>query len=68
MDKNWEKVHSSNLPHSIELLRTILEEHGINAIILNQQDSTYPVIGEAELYVHRENVVQALQIINKSQL
>lgn len=50
------------------MLKTILLEHDIDAVLMNRKDSFYPVIGEAELYVKREAVIRARKIIDSASL
>lgn len=68
MDNNWVIVHSSMNLQKMELLRHILSENQINAVVLNRQDSIYPVIGEIDIYVKREDVIRAKKIISESHL
>lgn len=65
---NWVKVYSSpNLQH-VELLKHILRENDIEAIVLNKQDSFYVTIGEIELMVNRNEVLRAKKIISEAKL
>ncbi len=68
MEKDWVKVYSSTLAYNVELVKQILEQKNVGSIILNQQDSAYVTIGEIELYVKREQVILAKDIIAKSEL
>ncbi len=68
MEKDWVKVYSSTLPYNVELVKQLLEQKDVGSIILNQQDSAYVSIGEIELYVKREQVILAKDIIAKSEL
>lgn len=60
--EGWTCISSSAHLHEIELLRGILEDHQINAIVINKQDSSY-LFGEIELYVSVEDAFNAIQII-----
>lgn len=64
MEKDWQQVHSSLDVSYINILKGMLESNGIQALILNQQDSLYSTVGEAKLYVHDSNVEKARQLIN----
>jgi hypothetical protein len=59
MTKDWVSVYSSDALHKAELLRHILQENGVEAIILNQQDSFYKSIGDVSVWVKREKVILA---------
>lgn len=66
--ENWVSVYSSTVLASVELLKHVLAEQGIDAVVMNQKDSFYPVIGEIQLFVHRDHVIRALKIIEESSL
>jgi hypothetical protein len=48
---DWVCVFESNLPWQAELNRVYLEENGVPAIVLNQQDSSYRIFGMVRLMV-----------------
>lgn len=62
-DKNWVKVFSSTKAYLVELTHGILEEEGIESVIINKIDSAY-LFGESELFVNEEDSIKALQIIS----
>lgn len=62
-DKNWVKVFSSSKAYLVELTHGILEEEGIESVIINKIDSAY-LFGESELFVNEEDSIKALQIIS----
>jgi hypothetical protein len=65
---NWIKVYSTtNLQH-IELLRHLLKESGIDAIVMNKQDSAYISIGEIDLMVNGTDVLRSKKIISEIKL
>ena len=66
MEKDWEKVYNSAQLHKVEMMKAFLAAKEIESIIINRQDSFYKSLGEIELYVKRDNVLNALQIINKA--
>jgi hypothetical protein len=61
---NWVKVFSSSKSYLVELTHGVLEEEGIESVIINQIDSAY-LFGESELFVKNEDALIALQIISK---
>jgi hypothetical protein len=48
---DWVCVFESNLPWQADLNRLYLEENGVPAIVLNQQDSSYQVFGVVRVMV-----------------
>ena len=65
VDEQWETVYSSPLLYKVEILRALLEEEEIPAVIINKKDSAYLAFGEVELYVKRSDVMTAMQIVTK---
>lgn len=47
-----------------ELTRFLLENHGINAVVLSKKDSSY-LLGVFEVYVPKEEATLAQEILNK---
>ena len=66
MKKNWTKVYSSNNPINAEIIKQMLEEHNINAVEMNQQDSSYNMFGNIQIYVQQEFSKKALKLIEKN--
>jgi hypothetical protein len=65
---NWVKVYSSNNLQHIELLKHILKENGIEAIVMNKQDSIYVTIGEIDLMVNVNDVLRSKKVISETKL
>ena len=63
MEKNWRKIFSTDQPYQAELARQVLEENGIQAVVMNKKDSSYLMFGETELYVSQDEVIKAKQLI-----
>tara|TARA_B100000242_G_C43043254_1_gene486803 strand:+ start:1943 stop:2128 length:186 start_codon:yes stop_codon:yes gene_type:complete len=57
------KVYSSNNPNQAIIIKQMLEENGINVVLLNKQDSSYLMFGPIELYVHEEEIIQAKKLL-----
>jgi hypothetical protein len=64
-DEHWEIVYSSPLLYKVEILHALLEEEEIPSVIINKKDSAYMSFGEIELYVRREDVLNAMQTVTK---
>ena len=63
MEKDWIKIKIYTNPLEAEIVKQMLEENGIAAVLLNKQDSSY-LIGKLELYVSKAQQVAALELIN----
>lgn len=62
MEKGWIKIKSYNNVIESEIVKQMLEEHGVEAVLLNKQDSSY-LFGKIELYVPETHVQQAEALI-----
>lgn len=63
MEKDWVLLYSSVDIHDVHLKRIYLAENGIEAVIINKKDSLYQSFGEIELFVNRNDVLKAKQLI-----
>jgi Putative prokaryotic signal transducing protein len=61
--ENRVMVFSTSMQHAAQIVKDRLEAEGINAIILNQQDSMYKTFGYIEVYVHDGDVEKAKSIV-----
>ena len=58
------KIWTSPEPYQVELAQQKLEENGIEAFIINKQETITHASGEVELYVAEENVTDAEKILH----
>tara|TARA_X000000368_G_scaffold389087_1_gene351112 strand:+ start:155 stop:364 length:210 start_codon:yes stop_codon:yes gene_type:complete len=65
MEKNWIKIFSSTNPIKVEIIKQMLAEKNIVAVILSKQDSSYNMFGTIDLYVTENKQKIALQLIHK---
>jgi hypothetical protein len=63
MEKGWTKISSYQFAHIAELMKVTLEDSGIAAVVMSKQDSSLHLFGLHELYVHVEDAVQAIQLL-----
>lgn len=68
MNKGWIRIYTSAKPLQAEIVKSALQENGINAVLLNKQDSSYNLFGICEIYVPDADVPQAVLIINAEEL
>ena len=66
MEKNWTKIFSSTNPIEVEILKQMLEENGVISIDINQQDSSYNMFGNINLYVQEEYIENATKLIEQN--
>lgn len=63
MEKDFVLVYRTSVPFQAEIARDVLTDNEINCVVLNQQDSVIPSFGEVEVYVHKNNLEQALEVL-----
>jgi len=68
MEDNWISIFSTDKPWQAEIAKQILSENGIDAVIINKQDSSYTVFGEAEVYVSIENAEQSKELLKNIEI
>ena len=59
MEKDWIQVYSTNRMFQAEILKQVLADHEIEAVIINKMDSSYKSFGEIEIYVKNVHVMKA---------
>ena len=59
----WQKVYSAEQSYRAEIVKYVLEDAAINAVIINKKDSSYNNFGTHEVHVSADDVMKALQII-----
>ncbi|MDO8994206.1 MAG: DUF2007 domain-containing protein [Daejeonella sp.] len=67
MEAGWVKIYTSADFFKSEIVRQVLVDHEIEAIIINKQGFPYR-IGEVEVYIHEDGFQKALEIIVKNEL
>jgi hypothetical protein len=65
MEKEWVEIFSSTDAFQVEIAKQTLDQMEIDSVIINKKGSTYGFGGfdSIELYVHRDNVIRAKQIL-----
>ncbi len=61
---NWQRVFSNEESHRAQLVQSILEESGLNPVLISKKDSSYNNFGSFEIYVSPDHVLTAIKIIN----
>ena len=70
MPNNWVKIYSSSKLHVAELVRAVLDDHGIKTAEINKTDSmhTHLTNGAIEIYVDPDDAMKAKHLISKHEL
>jgi len=63
MEDNWISIYSSDQTWLAEIARQVLEENGIESVVMNKRDSSYLVFGEVEVYVSQENAEKSKELL-----
>ncbi len=64
MNSNWIKIASFKDAVRAEIIKQMLVENNVPAVILNQKDSSYVFIGYAVLYVEKEHELEAIALMD----
>lgn len=64
MEEHWVKVFESKQMIQAEIAREKLEQSDIAAVIVNKQDSLYPVFGMCEVHVPSKDLIKAQNILS----
>lgn len=67
MEENWAKAYQSEQAVRAEIAREILEQNGIAAVIMNKQDSSYPIFGRFEVHVPVADLEKAQTILTNEE-
>ena len=68
MEKNWVKIFTSANFYQAEIVKQVLTEHDIDTVMLNKQDSAHRTFGNIEIYIHKDNFSQAIEIMILNQI
>ena len=66
MEKDWQLVYSAKSAIDAEMMRGMLENAGIEAVVMNKQDSSY-LFGDVEIYVGKELFDRAVEILKNAE-
>ncbi len=60
---NWIKVFESPMQIRAEIVKGVLEEDGIQAVVLNKKETVYQIFGVYEVLVQRDRLLEANNLI-----
>ena len=66
MEKDWIKVYTTNDAMKADLVKDLLDNNDIPAVVLNKKETLTVIIGYAEVYVEREDAVKAINLIKST--
>jgi len=66
MEKNWVKIYTSPDFFKAEIIKQMLNENHVDAVLINKQDSSYRTFGIIEIWVHQDNFSIAIELINQN--
>lgn len=64
MEKNWNKIYSTSNFFTAEMIRQMLIDNDIPAVIINKQDSSYR-FGFIDVFIHQEHEQAAKALIEE---
>jgi len=62
MEKDWSKIYYSTDFFKTEIVRQILLDNGVEAVLIDKRGFPYN-IGQVEIFVHHDNFGQATELI-----
>lgn len=65
MEKDWVCVFSTDQNYQAEIAKEILENAEINCVVLNENDSNFPTIGNIEILVHEDFQDKATELLKE---
>ncbi|HOY37826.1 MAG: DUF2007 domain-containing protein [Bacteroidales bacterium] len=60
--KNWVKVYSTGVEYLAELLKQVLFDNGIEAVVVDKKDNAY-LFGWIEVYVSDDDYENSVKIV-----
>jgi hypothetical protein len=61
---NWVVLKSNCQAFELEMVKGLLLENRIDAVIMNKKDSSYQMFGESELMIKEEDLHKANELLN----
>ncbi|MFT4855507.1 MAG: hypothetical protein ACI9UV_002309 [Algoriphagus sp.] len=61
--ENWIKVFETEAQVRAEIVKGVLEGHGIQAVVLNKRETVYKIFGTYHVLVQRDDSISASTIV-----
>jgi hypothetical protein len=68
MEKDWIKIFTSGNFYQSEIVKQVLCEHSIDAVLLNRQASSHRNFGDIEVYIHQQDFSRAIEVMILNQI
>ena len=65
---NWVVVFTTGNPIEAEIVKQMLDSNGIEAVMMNQKDTSYQAFGDAMVYVNEASEGIARKLIKELEL
>ncbi len=65
MEKSWKKIYFSGNDFQVMMAHDLLEENGINSVIMNRKDTSYQAFGDVELFIEEQDEKEAVLILDQ---
>jgi hypothetical protein len=64
---DWKRTYITNQPHRAEIVMAVLEDHGIEAHMVDKRDSSY-LFGDIEIFVLDKDLESSTRLITENEL
>lgn len=64
--QNWIKVFEDGKQIRAEIVKGVLEENEIQAVVLSKKETIYQIFGTYEVLVKREDAIKATKLIQNA--
>ena len=61
--ENWNKVFESPMQVRAEIVKGVLEEHQIQAVVLTKKETIYQIFGNYEVLVQQKDLIMANNLV-----
>ena len=65
MEEGWKQVFLTGEEYKANMAKDILENAGIKAVLMNQQDTAYKSFGDIEVYVQDADEQKAIELLKE---
>lgn len=63
MESDWVRIFTSANFFQSEMVKQLLTQHEIEAVLMNKRDSAHNTFGQVEVYIHQSAFSQAIEIL-----